>query len=152
MDAAVYAERQEADGLATQAQAGFPELSLSAREGIDRADQSDLAGLGELLCGGPLQPVFLVYPRLGREEGSAPLGRSSSRPRLRVGAVEQGRIVWDAWTLPRVPSGLSTVLLGNRPAAISPITLVVKCAGTRSAGNPHATWCVQTKAGTFSGR
>src|SRR5438045_7645002 len=83
MDAAAYAARQEADGVAAQAQAGLPKLSLSAREGVDRADQSHSARLGELLCGRPLQPVFLVYPKLGGEEDSVPLGQSPSAPRLR---------------------------------------------------------------------
>src|SRR5438034_1541941 len=92
MDAAAYAARQEADGIAAQAQAGLPKISLSAREGVDRADQSHSARLGELLCGRPLQPVFLVYPKLGGEEDSVPLGQSPSAPRLRMEAVEQGRL------------------------------------------------------------
>ncbi len=33
----------------------------------------------------------------------------------------------------------STAFLGSRPVPKGLITLVVKCAGTRSAGNPHAT-------------
>ena len=99
MDAAVYAERQEADGIAAQAQAGFPKLSFSAREGVDRGDQSHSARLGELLCRRPLQPVLLVYPRLGREEDSVPLGEGQTTPRLRVEAVEQGMVVWPARAL-----------------------------------------------------
>jgi hypothetical protein len=136
---AVYAAGQEADGIAAQAQAGFPELSLSASEWVDRADQSHSVRLGELLCGRPLQPVFLVYPKLGGEEDSVPLGQSPSAPRLRMEEVEQGMAVWHARTLQRVPSGLSTALLGGHSDPISPITLFVKCAGTRSVGNPHAT-------------
>src|SRR4029077_9734017 len=99
MDAAAYATRQEADGIAAQAQAGFSELSLSAGEGVDRADQSHSARLGELLCGRPLQPVLLVYPRLGREEDSVPLGEGRKTPGLRMEAVEQGMVVWHARAL-----------------------------------------------------
>src|ERR1019366_4770263 len=87
MDAAVYAARQEADGITTQAQADFPKLSFSAREWVDRADQSHSARLGELLCGRPLPPVLLVYPRLGREEDSVPLGKSQTAPRFRMEEV-----------------------------------------------------------------
>src|SRR5712692_7615942 len=126
MDAAAYAARQEADGIAAQAQAGLPKISLSAREGVDRADQSHSARLGELLCGRPLQPVLLVYPRLGREEDSVPLGQSPSAPRLRMEPVAQRMVVWNAGALPRVPSGLSADLLGCRPVPIGPITLVMK--------------------------
>src|SRR5215471_805571 len=142
MDAAIYAAEQEADGIAAQAQAGFPGLSLSARERGDRKDQSYSARLGELLCGRPLQPVFLVYPRLGREEDSVPLGQGQPTPGLRMEAVEQGMVVWHARALPGVSSRPPAILLGRRPVPIGPITLVVKRAGTRSAGNPHATCAV----------
>src|SRR5262249_50552683 len=121
---------------------------LSAREGVDRADQSHSARLGELLCGGPLQSVLLVYPRLDREEGSEPPGEKSPAPRLWVAAVEQGLVVWSAGTLSRVPSRLPTIVLGSRPDPIGLINLVAKGAGTRSAGNPHATCDV---AGTANG-
>src|SRR5215470_3702277 len=99
MDAAVHAESEEADGPAAQAQIDLPKLSLSACEGVDRADQSHSARLGELLCGGPLESVLLVHPRLGREEGSEPPGEKSPAPRLWVEAVEQGLVVWTAGTL-----------------------------------------------------
>ena len=67
---------EEANGAAAQTQADFPKLSLSTREGVDQADQSHSARLGELLCGGPLESVLLVHPRLGGEEGSEPSGES----------------------------------------------------------------------------
>src|SRR5438067_5848723 len=63
-------------------------------------------------------------------------------------AVEQGMVVWRARALSCVSSGLSPVLRSDRCHPIGPITLVVKCAGTRSAGNPHATCDV---AGTGNG-
>src|SRR6266705_3678231 len=148
MDAAAYAARQEADGLATQAQADLPKLSLSARQGIGGADQSHPARLGQLLCGGPLESLLLVHPQLGREEDSEPPGESPPAPRLRVEAVEQRRAVRYPRALQRVPSGVSTDSQLRRPTPIGHITLAVKCAGTRSAGNPHATCDV---AGTGHG-
>src|SRR5215467_5916294 len=99
MDAAAHAASQEANGIAAQAQADLPKLSVSACEGVDRTDQSHSARLGELLCRGPLQPVLLVRPRLGREESSEPPGEKSPAPRLWVEAVEQGLVVWTAGTL-----------------------------------------------------
>src|ERR1035437_3718771 len=113
MDAAVYAARQEADGITTQAQADFPKLSFSAREWVDRADQSHSARLGELLCGRPLPPVLLVYPRLGREEDSVPLGKSQTAPRFRMEEVAEGVVVWHARALPRVPRGISAAQIGR---------------------------------------
>jgi len=70
--------------------------SLAACGRVDRRDQSDLAWLGELVCVWPLEPVFLVYPRLGRKEDAAPPGASLSTPRIRLEAVESGMAVWDA--------------------------------------------------------
>ena len=87
MDAGADAASEEANGPAAPTQADFPKLSLSAYEGVDRADQSDSTRLGELLCGGPLEPLLRVYPRLGGEEGSEPSGESQPAPRLRVEAV-----------------------------------------------------------------
>ena len=88
MDAVADAEGQEADGIATQAQGGFPKASLAAGGRVDRRDQSDLARLGELLCGGPLEPVFFVHPILGGEENPAAPGASLSTPRIGMEAVE----------------------------------------------------------------
>ena len=88
MDAVADAEGQEADGIATQAQGGFPKASLAAGGRADRRDQSDLARLGELLCGGPLEPVFIVHPRLGGEEDPAPSGARVPTSRIWLAAVE----------------------------------------------------------------
>ena len=46
--------------------------------------------------------------------------------------------VRDPGTLLGVPSIVSAVYLGSRSSVIGLITLGVKCAGARSAGNPHA--------------
>jgi hypothetical protein len=138
MDAAAHAERQKADGFASQAQGYFPKLSLPARQTIDRADQSHSARLGELLRDRTFEPVLRVHPRLGRKEDSAPLGPRRSAPGLRMEAVEQGVAVWDFGTLLRVPSLASAVIFGSRPVVIGPITFAANCAGARSAVNPHA--------------
>ena len=138
MDAAAHAERPKADGLASQTQDHFPKLSLSARQSIDRTDQSHSAGLGKLLRDWTFEPVLRVHPRLGRKEDSAPSGPSRSAPGLRMEAVEQGMAVWDLGTLLWVPSLASTVIFGSRPILIRLITLAANCAGARSAVNPHA--------------
>ena len=88
MDAVADAERQEADGIVTQAQGGFPKASLPARARVDRGDQSDLARLGELLCVWPFESVLLVRAQLGGEEGPAPSGPGLPTSRIRLEAVE----------------------------------------------------------------
>jgi hypothetical protein len=47
--------------------------------------------------------------------------------------------IGNAGTLRGVPRQLCTADLGSRPGLTRLITLGVKCAGARSAGNPHAT-------------
>src|SRR5450755_909526 len=139
MDAAANAERQEADGIARQAQRDLPGLSFPASGRGDRQDQSDPAWLGEVLRDRPLESVFLLHPKLGRNENSAPSGSGVPASRLWLEAVEQGMDVWHVGTLLGVPRIVSTVNLGSRSSLIGPITLDVKCAGARSAGNPPAT-------------
>src|SRR5215469_15678251 len=53
--------------------------------------------------------------------------------------MEQGMALRYAGTLLGVPSVLWAIALGSRSGRIGRISLVVKCAGARSAGNPHAT-------------
>src|SRR6516225_7539458 len=139
MDAAVIAERQEADGIAQPAQGDLPGFSFPAGGEGDREDQPDPAWLGEVLRDRPLQPVFLVHLKLGRDEDSASLGSGVPTSRLRLEAMEPGMAVRHVGTLLGVPRILSVVELGGRSSLIGPITLDVKCAGARSAGNPHAT-------------
>src|SRR5262245_18036037 len=139
MDAAANAERQEADGLAGQAQRDFPGLSFPVGGRGDREDQSDPAWLGEVLRDRPLESVFLLCPKLGRNEDSAPSGSGVPASRLRLEAVGRGMAVWHVGTLLGVPRVVSTVDPGSRSSLIGPITLDGKCAGARSAGNPPAT-------------
>ena len=65
MDAVADAEGQEANDIVTQTQGSIPQPSLTTGERLDRGDQSDHIGMGELLCSGQLQPMLLVYPKLG---------------------------------------------------------------------------------------
>src|SRR6516165_1331359 len=134
VDAAVIAERQETDGLARQAQRDFPGLSVPARGEGDREDQSDPARMGEVLRDRALESVFLVYPKLGRDEDSAPSRPRVPTSRLRLEAVEPGMAVRNVGALLGVPRFLRTVALGSRPSLIGLITLEVNCAGARSAG------------------
>src|SRR5215468_10271204 len=53
--------------------------------------------------------------------------------------MEQGLALRYVGTLLGVPRIVSAIGLGSRTSASGPITLEVKCAGARSAGNPHAT-------------
>src|ERR1700686_134461 len=152
MDAAVIAERQEAEGLARQAQRDFPDLSFPACGRGDRQDQAYPARLGEVLRDRPLESVFLLHPILGRDEDSAPSGSGVPASRLRLETVEQGMAVRNAGTLLGVPRIVSTVDLGSRSSLIGPITLDVKCAGARSAGNPHATCDVAGAGNPFTVR
>ena len=62
MDAAVIAERQEADGFARQAHRDFPGLSFPAGGRCDQEHQSSPARLGEVLRYRPLESVFLLHP------------------------------------------------------------------------------------------
>ena len=99
MDAAGIAEKQETDGVATQAQRNIRSIPVSAGEWSDQKDQSDLAWLGEILCHWALESVFLVYSKLGRAEDSAPSGACMSTPRPWLEAMEQGMAIRGPGTL-----------------------------------------------------
>ena len=149
MDAFVIAEGKEANGIAWQTERNFPGLSFPAGRRSDRKDQSDSARLGEILCDRSLQSLLFLHPTLGRQEDSASSGPSVQTSRLRLEAVEQGMAVRHDGTLLGVPRIVSVDTLGSRSVVIGPINLEVKCAGARSAGNPHAT-CDVAGAGTRS--
>ena len=73
--------------------------------------------------------------------GTAGLMTGSGVPTLGfwLEAVEQGMAVQHAGTLLGVLRFVSAIELGCRYGLIGRITLGMKCAGARSAGNPHAT-------------
>src|ERR1700674_4883245 len=122
MDAAAYPAKQEADGVAAHAQAGVSKSSVPARRSGDCPHQSHSARLGAVLCGRPLQPVFLLYSRLGGEEDSRPPGAGAPASRVRLEAVEQSVVVWDPRPLLRLPGRPLTVA----PCRTCPITLAAK--------------------------
>src|SRR5262249_13067511 len=94
MDAPADAARQEADGVAADAQAGLSKSSVPARRRGDCANQSHPAGLGAVLCVRPLESLLRLHRRLGSEDGAAPRGGGQPASRLRVEAVEQSVVVW----------------------------------------------------------
>src|SRR5438309_2294536 len=108
MDAAADAARQEANGVAADAQAGLSTSSVSARRRGDCACQSHPARLGAILCVRSLESLLLVHPRLGGEEDSVPPGPSRPATRIRVEAVESGVAVRPAGTVRRVPGCVLT--------------------------------------------
>src|SRR5215470_14377201 len=55
MDAVADTETQETDSPAGQAPNHIPKPSIPAHRSIDRGDQSDPSGMGELLCNGALE-------------------------------------------------------------------------------------------------
>ena len=93
MAAAHDAAAEEADGVVAEAQGAVPEVRQSTDWAADRTDQSDPSGMGELLCGGALESVLLVYQRLGREKGPAASDAGSETARFRLAAMESGMAV-----------------------------------------------------------
>ena len=57
---------------------------------VDRGDQSDPSGVGELLRGRERESVPGLCAAVGREEGAAPLDEGEGPSRLRLGEVEYG--------------------------------------------------------------
>jgi len=76
-----------------------------------------------------------TYPSAGPETKTIHPGEG----RLRLEAVEPGMALRYTGTLFGVPRIVSAIGLGSRSGVIGPISLNAKCAGARSAGNPHAT-------------
>ena len=83
------AAAEEAHGAAAEAQGRASDaIDPSRSDGLIAEDQSDPAGLGELLRGRALESVLLVHPKLGGEEDSATPGASPIASGLRLEAVE----------------------------------------------------------------
>ena len=74
--------------LFAEAQGDLPTVCQPTRRQGDRTDQPDPAGLGELLCGGALEPVLFDGQRLGGKEGSAAPDACPEAQRLRLEEVE----------------------------------------------------------------
>jgi hypothetical protein len=88
VDAVAYAAVEKAHGAVTETQGVVPTLQIPADTGIGRKDQSDPAGLGELLLVWAFESVLVVRSKLGGTEDSAPPGTSPIASRLRLEAVE----------------------------------------------------------------
>ena len=116
-----------------------PVLTTHRGDRGDREDKSDPARLGEILRHRPPDPVLLIHPRLSRKEDPAQSGQGVPASRFRLEAMEQGMAARYVWTLLGVSSRLRTVDPGSRAGLIGPTVVQAKCAGARSAGNPHAT-------------
>ena len=82
--AAVYAAAHEAHGVAANAPGYFLAAPVSAGQWGGAAHQPHPARLGHLLCGGPIQSVFLVYLLLGRSRAAAALAAEPEASGLRV--------------------------------------------------------------------
>ena len=66
----------------------FPAEQEPTGRTADRTDQPDPAGLGELLCGRPLQSVLCVYRGLGRKENPAAHDASKETQGIRLETME----------------------------------------------------------------
>lgn len=88
MAAQLHAETEEADGVVGEAQRGVPTVCQPTGKAGDRADQPDSSGLGQLLCGRPLEQVLFVYQILGRKEDLAAFDASPETKGLRLEEVE----------------------------------------------------------------
>ena len=85
---AVYAQAEEADGVAGEAAGPVPKVREPAGGEGDRADQPNPARVGELLCRRALESVLCVYPRLGGKEDPAPPDACPETSGLRLEAME----------------------------------------------------------------
>ena len=85
---AVYAQAEEADGVAGEAAGPVAKVCEPAGGEGDRADQPDPARRGELLCRRTLESVLCVYPRLGGKEDPAPPDACPETSGLRLEAME----------------------------------------------------------------
>ena len=88
MAATVHAQGEEAHGAIRKAPRHLQTIHEPTRGASDRVDQSDLAGMGELLCSGALKPVLLVRQRLGRKEDSTAPDAIPETSRIRLEKVE----------------------------------------------------------------
>ena len=83
-------KRKQRDGVAAEAQGGVPTLRLAAGGTGDREDQSDSAGVGQLLPDRAGGPVLCRGQVLGRAEGAAALDAGEESSGLRLEEVESG--------------------------------------------------------------
>ena len=103
-----YTPKQaEAHGAAAGAQGGLPALPVPAGGGVDRRDQPEAAGLGQLLSDRAREPVLCHYEAVGRAEGPAPSDAGEESSGLRLEEVEYGMAPHHARAVRRLPSAVS---------------------------------------------
>jgi hypothetical protein len=88
--AAVYADADGADGGTAEAQGGVSAVRLAASVAGDRGDQSDSAGLGQLLPDRARGSVLCRGEVLGRAEGAAASDAGEKPSGLRLEEVASG--------------------------------------------------------------
>src|SRR5215469_8158263 len=104
MATAVHAQAEKADSVTGEAAGDLPEAHEPTCETGDRTDQPDPARLGELLCGGTLESVLCVYPRLGRKENPAAHDAGKETQGIRLEAMEYGMALYSARAVQRLSS------------------------------------------------
>ena len=137
--AAVYAAAHEAHGVAANAPGHFLAAPVSAGQWGGAAHQPHPARLGHLLCGGPIQSVFLVYLLLGRSRAAAALAAEPEASGLRVDSMALAAGLADGRGLSRLSR--APVSASSRFYSVGPITSDAKSAGKRSAGRSSQQGC-----------
>ena len=117
----------------------FLSAPVSAGQWGGAAHQPYSARLGHLLCGGPIQSVFLVYPKLGGDQTAAALAAEPEASGLRVDSMALAAGLADGWGLPRLPR--APVSASSRFCSVGRITSDAKSAGKRSAGRSSQQGC-----------
>ena len=117
----LYAAAHEAHGVAANAPGYFLSAPVSAGQWGGAAHQPHPARLGHLLCGGPIQSVFLVYLLLGRSRAAAALAAEPETSGLRVVSMALAAGLADGRGLSRLSR--APVSASSRFYSVGPITL-----------------------------
>lgn len=108
---AVHAEAEEAHGVAAQTRGHLPAHPLTAGPTGGGAYQSHPARMGELLRHRARLTVFLLRPRLGRDEDTSAPVTQPAASRLRLATAASRLDVWHARALCRLPGVGSRALM-----------------------------------------
>jgi len=135
-----------AHGVAPAATGDLLAVPIPTRASGGDSHQSDLAGLGELLCHWPLEPMLSTRQTLGGVKDPAPSAACPESSRVRVAGVDHGETVRRVWPVQRLLRPLGSALGTPQPSGL--ITLDEKRTRERSAVTPHAAFDV-AGAGTW---
>src|SRR5215831_1071136 len=138
MAGAVHAQAEKAHGPTARASRGLSAIPLPTCERGGGDHQPDSAGLGELLCHWPLQPVLQIRSALGGAEDTASHDASPESLGLRLGAVEYAVAVPHPGAVQWLPGAARSA--DSPLGRIGLITRGPKPTGERSASNSHATF------------